>query len=115
MSYEQMLTALKRMKEAGANVVWISHANPATPYAQEREVGLNPSVFAAFKDPTQYSHQDALAISEANKRMLKACHELGLKAVLSVGYQTQMGQLWSAQHPQDLRRRANGKLWQPNR
>lgn len=112
MTYEQMLAALKRMKEAGANVVWISHANPATPYAQEREVGLNPSVFSAFKDPAQISYLDAIAIVEANKRMLKASREVGLKAVLSVGYQTQMGQLWSAQHPQDLRRRANGKLWQ---
>jgi hypothetical protein len=112
MTYEQMLAALKRMKEAGANVVWISHANPARPYAQEREVGLNPAVFSAFKDPAQFAYLDAISIVEANKRMLKACRELGLKAVLSIGYQTQMGQVWSAQHPQDLRRRADGSLWQ---
>ncbi len=112
MTYEQMLADLTRMKQAGANVVWISHANPARPYAQEREVGLNPSVFSAFKDPAQYAYQDAISIVEANKRMLKACQALGLKAVLSVGYQTQMGQVWSAQHPQDLRRRADGSLWQ---
>lgn len=112
MTYDQMLAALKRMKEAGANVVWISHANPARPYAQEREVGLNPAVFSAFKDPAQFAYLDAIAIVEANKRLLKACRELGLKAVLSVGYQTQMGQVWSAQHPQDLRRRADGILWQ---
>lgn len=112
MTYEAMLAALTRMKETGANVVWISHANPARPYAQEREVGLNPSVFSAFKDPAQYAYLDAISIVEANQRMLKACRALGLKAVLSVGYQTQMGQLWSQQHPQDLRRRADGKLWQ---
>jgi hypothetical protein len=112
MSYEQMLAAVRRMQAAGANVIWISHANPARPFAQEREVGLNPSVFAAFKDPSQYAYHDAIAIVEANKRMLRACREAGIKAVLSVGYQTQMGQVWSAAHPQDLRRRANGKLWQ---
>jgi hypothetical protein len=112
MTYDQMLADLTRMKQAGANVVWISHANPARPYAQEREVGLNPSVFSAFKDPAQYAYLDAISIVEANKRMLEACKALGLKAILSVGYQTQMGQIWSAQHPQDLRRQANGKLWQ---
>jgi len=112
MTYDQMLADLTRMKQAGANVVWISHANPARPYAQEREVGLNPSVFSAFKDPAQYAYLDAISIVEANKRMLQACKALGLKAILSVGYQTQMGQVWSTQHPQDLRRQANGKLWQ---
>ncbi len=112
MSYQDMLTAVRRMKDAGANVVWISHANPARSFQKEREVGLSPAVYDAFRNPTILAHLDAIAIVEAEKRMLKACKEVGLKAVLSIGYHTQMGLDWSASHPQDLRRKANGKVWQ---
>ena len=111
MSQEQMTGAVRRMKEAGANVVWISHANPARSYKDEREIGLNPAVFQAFKDFSLVQHDDAVEIVKAQKRMLQACQEVGLKAVLSVGYHTQMGQEWSKLHPQDLRRDAQGGLW----
>ncbi len=112
MTQEQMTATVRRMKEAGANVIWISHANPARSYKDEREVGLNPAVWIAFNDFSLIEHNDAVEIVKAEKRMLQACEEVGVKAVLSVGYQTQMGTVWSKKHPQDLRRDASGKLWQ---
>ena len=112
MTQEQMDAAVLRMKQAGANVIWIAHANPARSYKAAPEVGLNPSVLYAFRDFSLVQHDDAVEIVAAEKRMLQACQNAGVKAVLSVGYQTQMGQEWSKAHPNDLRRDANGKLWQ---
>lgn len=111
MSREQMVSAVSKMKKAGANVVWISHANPARSFKDEREVGLNPDVYAAFKDFTRIDHADAVEIVQAQKLMLQICQEFNIKAVLSIGYHTQMGLEWSKLHPQDLRRHPDGTLW----
>ncbi len=40
---------------------------------------------------------------EAQYRMLAACRQEGMKVILPVGYQIQMGEQWNAQHPYDLR------------
>jgi hypothetical protein len=42
--------------------------------------------------------------------MLAACRAVGIGAVLPVGYQIQMGQRWNEEHPDDLRRDAEGQL-----
>lgn len=111
-SYDQMVKDVRRIKQAGANILWISHANPALPFKQEREVGLNPAVLDAYRDFAQFPHDDAVDIVESQKQMLRACREVGMKVVLSIGYHTQMGDEWSKRHPNDLRRQPNGKLWQ---
>ncbi len=110
--YDQMVRDVRRIKQAGANVLWISHANPAAPYKLAPEVGLNPSVLDAYRDFAQFPHDDAVEIVESQKQMLRACREVGIKVVLSIGYHTQMGVEWSKRHPDHLRRRPDGKLWQ---
>ncbi len=111
-SYADMVRDVTRIKQAGANVLWISHANPATPFKQEREVGLNPAVLDAYRDFGQFAHDDAVEIVESQKNMLRACREVGIKVVLSIGYHTQMGLAWSKRNPDHLRRTPDGKIWQ---
>jgi hypothetical protein len=48
-------------------------------------------------------------VIEAQHRLLAACRAAGVKAVLPVGYQIQMGRVWNENHPGDLRRDAGGQ------
>jgi hypothetical protein len=112
-SYEKMLSDLKRMKDGGANVIWIAHANPGLSFKLAAEVGVNPAVWRSFNDPTIHTHPEAIEIVNATKRMLQAARATGLRAVVSAGYHTQMGQEWSAIFNDHLRRKSDGKLWKP--
>ena len=108
-SAAEMEATVRRMVEHGANVVWIGHNNPGTVDAGKVEPGLSYAVYEAYQDPDDGRHETAVAIVEAQHRMLAACRATGIKAVLPVGYQIQMGQVWNRQHPDDLRRDARGQ------
>jgi hypothetical protein len=104
-----MEAAVRRMVDAGANVVWIGHNNPGTVEADKVEPGLSYAVYEAYRDREDPRHGAAVAIVEAQQRMLDACRAVGVRAVLPVGYQIQMGQRWNEEHPDDLRRDAEGQ------
>ena len=132
----QMDAAVARQVAAGANLVWIGHDNPGDvghPAAKKGESGLSYAVYAAYRDPRNQLHADAVAMVDAEFRMLEAIRKAGVKAVLPVGYQIQMGPTprevcadppactrvsdiwsngqassWYGTHPDDVRRFANG-------
>lgn len=100
---------LRRMAAHGANVVWIGHDNPGEVDAAKVEPGLSYAVYEAYQNPADPRHADAQAIVRAQHRMLAACAALGFQAVLPIGYQIQMGEVWNEAHPDDLRRNAQGE------
>jgi hypothetical protein len=109
LSAAEMESIVQRMVDNGANVVWIGHNNPGEVDAGKVECGLSYAVYQAYQDPADPRHEDAVAMIQAQQRMLKACRSVGVKAVLPVGYQIQMGQRWNEEHPADLRRDVEAK------
>jgi hypothetical protein len=109
MSAGEMKDLVARLKRTGANVVWIGHNNPGEVRAGKVEPGLSYAVFEAYQDRSDPRHQTAREIVAAQHRMLAACRAAGIKAVLPVGYQIQMGQRWNEEHPGDLRRDRQGQ------
>ena len=105
----EMEATVRRMVENGANVVWIGHNNPGVVDPDKVEPGLSYAVYEALIDPGDPRHEAAAAVVEAQHRMLAACRAVGVQAVLPVGYQIQMGQVWNENHPGDLRRDAAGQ------
>jgi hypothetical protein len=105
----EMEAAIQRMVDGGANVVWIGHNNPGLVDVTKVEPGLSYAVYEAYRDPLDPRHTDAMAIVEAQRRVLDACRQVGVPAVLPVGYQIQMGRVWNERHPADLRRDAAGQ------
>ncbi len=113
----EMEAIVRRLADNGANgsaersrsVVWIGHNNPGEVDASKVEPGLSYAVYEAYTDPADPRHADAVAIVEAQHRMLDACRAAGVRAVLPVGYQIQMGRRWNDAHPDDLRRDAEGR------
>jgi hypothetical protein len=108
MSAADMENTVRRMVQNGANVVWIGHNNPGEVDANKLEPGLSYTVYEAALDPTDPRHAAALAVVAAQHQMLQACRTAGVKAVLPVGYQIQMGERWNERHPGDVRRNAQG-------
>ncbi|MBN1659285.1 MAG: hypothetical protein JXA93_12845 [Anaerolineae bacterium] len=108
-SAAEMEATVQRMVAHGANVVWIGHNNPGIVDAQKVEPGLSYAVYEAYIDPADGRHDDAVAIVEAQHRMLAACRAAGVPAVLPVGYQIQMGRRWNVAHPEAVRRDAQGE------
>ena len=115
-SASEMEATVRRLVENGANgsaesprgVVWIGHNNPGLVDAGKVEPGLSYAVYEAFQDPADPRHEDAMAIVQAQHRLLEACRNVGVQAVLPVGYQIQLGRVWNENHPADLRRDAEG-------
>ncbi len=103
LDWEEMRGIVSRQKERGSNVVLIGHNNPGEVDVHKAEPGLSYAVYAAYIDPANPLHDDAEAMVDAQYRMLGVCRQEGLKVILPVGYQIQMGEQWNAQHPQDLR------------
>lgn len=97
---------MKRMKSAGANVVYLSHANPGE-VAPDSEPGMTFAVWDAIERGT-----DEKTKAEAQLARIKDAIELaeaeGLSIVLAVGYQMELGSAWSDAHDADLRRDADG-------
>ncbi|GAC1428846.1 MAG: hypothetical protein NVSMB65_02180 [Chloroflexota bacterium] len=109
MTQEVMDALVARQAAAGANLVWIGHNNPGEVGVHKREPGLSYAVYAAARDATSPVRGEALAMVHAEERLLLACRRAGVKAVLPVGYQIQMGRAWNAAHPDDVRRDAAGQ------
>lgn len=108
-SAAEMEAIIRRLVDHGANVIWIGHNNPGEVDAAKVEPGLSYAVYEAYIDPADPRHADAVAIVAAQHRMLAACRASGVRAVLPVGYQIQMGQRWNDEHPDAVRRDAEGQ------
>lgn len=109
MDAADMEAMVQRMVDAGANVLWIGHNNPGVVDLDKVEPGLSYAVYEAFQDPDDPRHEDAGRILAAQYRLLEACRAVGVKAVLPVGYQIQMGTRWNSEHADSLRRDATGE------
>ena len=103
LSWGDMQGIISRQKERGSNVVLIGHNNPGEVNIDKPEPGLSYAVYRAYIDPWNPLYDDAQAMVEAQHRMLGVCRQEGMKVVLPVGYQIQMGEQWNTQHPYDLR------------
>ncbi|MPZ13994.1 MAG: hypothetical protein GEU73_06155 [Chloroflexi bacterium] len=101
-----MRADMARMREGGANAVYISHANPGEP-DDDIEPGMTFSVYYARVHHTA-PHAQADAQYLATHAAVQAADEAGLAVVLAVGYQIQMGREWNALHEAHLRRDADG-------
>ena len=110
LSSADFVSALQRMRHAGANMVWIGHSNPVSVDPNAREVGLSYPVYAASLDPSNPQYGDAQSIIAAQRRALDAARSVGIKVVLPIGYRTQMGDAWNAAHPDSLRRGPDGSI-----
>jgi len=110
LSSSTMEQIVARQQAAGANVVWIGQNNPGEVNAQGAEPGLSYAVYEAFVDDSSPLNADARAIVAAQERLLSAVRAQGLKAVLPIGYQSQMGSVWSAAHPDALRTESRGGI-----
>ncbi len=104
----EMEALVRRLVDRGANVVWIGHNNPGEVDPAKVEPGLSYAVYEAFLDPADPRHEGAGAMLAAQRRLLDACRAVGVKAVLPVGYQIQMGARWNEEHPEDVRRDGAG-------
>jgi hypothetical protein len=102
---------MRKQVAAGANVVWLGHNNPGEVDQTKGEPGLSYAVWQALNITSSPRHGDALAMSQAVHRALDAAKSIGVKVVLPVGYQIQMGQAWNAAHPNDLRIDGRGQVY----
>jgi hypothetical protein len=109
-SAAEMEATVQRLVDHGANVIWIGHNNPGIVEPGKVEPGLSYSVYEAYLNPSSEGYRAAADIVETQHRMLAACRKTGVKAVLPVGYQIQMGLQWNEDHPDDLRRDAQGQV-----
>ena len=103
---ERMRADLRRMRDYGANIVYIGHANPGEPDAVT-EPGLSFSIYYAIKNETPLASR-ALEIKDAVGRAVQAAAEVGLDVVLPIGYQLQMGREWNAANQSHLRLNPDG-------
>lgn len=108
-SKEEMAKDMRRMKDLGANVIYIGHNNPGNTDPNGSEPGLAPAVWFALQKNTP-NKENAEKIHQAIVNALDASAEIGLNVVLPIGYQIQMGQEWNDKHPGELRRDVNGNL-----
>lgn len=106
-SRDQMVKDIRKMKDLGANIVYIGHANPGDVNPNGVEPGLNPAVYFALRDNSANA-SDASSIYQAIINSLEASKEIGLDVVLPIGYQIQMGADWNAKNPDSLRLDSNG-------
>jgi len=102
---------MARQLAAGANVVWLGHNNPGDVIPGKVEPALSYAVWAAYRDPHAAHHDLAAAMVAAQDHALAAARALGVRVILPVGYQTQMGAAWNIAHPDGDRRTASGALY----
>lgn len=106
-SRAQMFADMQRMKAAGTNVVYVSHANPGE-VTSPSEPGLTFATYWALANGTT-SKTDAERQLRATLDALDASAAAGLEVVLAIGYQIQLGTEWNAAKATHLRRTADGK------
>jgi hypothetical protein len=58
----EMEAMVRRMADAGANVVWIGHNNPGEVEPGKGEPGLSYAVYEAYLDPADPRHEAAAAV-----------------------------------------------------
>lgn len=107
-SRESMIADMARMKDLGATIVYIGHANPGDVDPNGPEPGLCPAVYFALRDNSAKA-PGASSIYQAIINSLEASKEIGLNVVLPIGYQIQMGVDWNAKNSDSLRLDNNGK------
>lgn len=100
---------LRRMKDAGANYIWIGHNNPGEVVEGKAEPGLSYAVWVAALDEQHPKHTIAVSFIEAQHAMLRAARAVGLPAVLPIGYQIHMGEDWRNLYPKEMRHDAVGQ------
>ena len=110
-SVQTLAAEMGKQVRAGANVVWLGHNNPGEVDAAKHEPGLSFAVWAAYRDPANPKHSDAVAMVEAQQHALTAAQGLGVRVVVPIGYQIQMGGTWNTAHPQEMRRNADGHFY----
>lgn len=108
-AFAQMLADMTRMRDAGANAIWLGHNNPGEVDAQKIEPGLSYAVYEALRDDNDPRHGDARRMVDAVRRALDAARATGLKVVLPIGYQIMMGTVWNERHSDALRRTSQGQ------
>ncbi len=104
MTSDELRSMVKRMKDHGANYLWIGHNNPGEVGLDKWEPALSYAVYESFIDPTSPLRDTAKAMLDAQFRLLDACREHGMPVVFPIGYQIQMGRLWNERNPSELRR-----------
>ncbi|MGB8647385.1 MAG: hypothetical protein WCF84_19275, partial [Anaerolineae bacterium] len=111
-SAPQMLAEMTRMRDGGANSIWIGHNNPGDVDAGKVEPGLSFAVWYALEHETGPRQAQASQMANAVRRALDSAKAAGLKVVLPIGYQIMMGATWNALHPDALRKTFDGQLLQ---
>jgi len=96
LSSSDFVSTLSQMKQAGANLIWLGHNNPVGVDPNAREVALSYAVYTAATNPGDPQYAAAQSIVAAQWRALDAARSVGMKLVLPIGYQTQMGAAWDA-------------------
>ncbi|MBA3946625.1 MAG: hypothetical protein H0X37_18935 [Herpetosiphonaceae bacterium] len=107
-TYQQMITDMTVIKAAGGNTVWLTHGNPGwevNPRADEAGISLKD--YVAVVNNTAEAPQANLQFDVVHLA-LEAAGLVGLRVVLSTGYQTCAGRWWSERYPNDLRRAKDG-------
>jgi hypothetical protein len=89
--------------------VYLSHNNPGYTVIGKAELGLSFAVYYALTQHTP-TEASARAIYQAAVTALEEADRLGLRVVLPLGYQIQMGPEWNARHPEALRRGPDGAV-----
>lgn len=107
-SLEKMRGDMARMRENGANAIWIGHNNPGEVDATKVEPGMSYAVYAALQSGTDPLYSDARAMADAITRALDAARVAQLRVILPIGYQIQMGSVWNRAYPEALRTKADG-------
>lgn len=101
---EQMIEDMTEMRNAGANVVYISHNNKGDIDSDVNEPGLSYAVYAS-----RNSSKRAREMLQAVENSLDAAREADLKVVLAIGYQISMGEKWSKDNLNELRKTPSGE------
>jgi hypothetical protein len=104
-----MARDFRRMRDLGANAVYLGHNVAGDVSPNKWEPGLSFAIYYALEQRTP-AYEGARAMYEAVTTALAAAREVGLGVVLPVGYQIQMGPEWSERHPEHLRRKPDGTL-----
>ena len=74
LSQQDMTASFRRMRAAGASIVWIGHSNPVRLSLDASEVGLSYAVYAAIQNPGDpgkpAAEADPLPPSAARSRLV---------------------------------------------
>lgn len=101
---EQMTEDMIKMKNEGANVIYIAHNNRGDIDTGVNEPGLSYAVYA-----NRNSSEQAKKMLQAVRDALAAAQKADLKVVLAIGYQISMGDGWAQDNLTEVRRVPSGE------